>query len=85
MVNGFYQSYTYGGGWVYLRAGEVWKYGETIHGDTRYSNAWLEDHNLEKKTQAVGPQREMKKIEIIKIYKYYLRHRHLPPGNKIFR
>lgn len=83
--DGFYISYTYGGGQVYLRKGDVWKYGETVHGNTRYSKAWLDRMLLEKITQNKGPQREMKIQEKKKIYEYFLKNGHLPPGNKLFR
>lgn len=84
-ADGYYISYTYGGGLVYLKTGDVWKYGETTQGNTRYSQAWKDKHNVEMITQKVGPQREMKIEEKRKIYQYFIEKGHLPPGNKIFR
>ena len=70
---------------MYLKTGDVWKYGETTQGNTRYSQAWKDKHNVEMITQKVGPQREMKIEEKRKIYQYFIEKGHLPPGNKIFR
>ena len=83
--SGYYPSYSYGNGVVYLQVGEVWKYGETTHINTRYSDAWLKENNLTKLIQAVGTQRQMKIEEKRKIYGYFMKYHHLPPGNKIFR
>lgn len=83
--SGYYPSYTYGKGSVFLNAGDVWKYGETIHPDSRYSQLWLKSNRLDKIIQAKGTQRQMKIEEKIKIYDYFCKNGHLPPGNKIFR
>ena len=82
---GYYVSYTYGNGLVFLNSGDVWKYGETTHTDTRYSQKWLIEHNLKMEREYVGSQRECKIQEKIKIYRYFFSNGHLPPGNKIFR
>lgn len=82
---GYYTSYTYGGGIVFLNTGDVWKYGETTHTDTRYSQEWRIAHGLKMDIEYVGSQRECKIQEKIKIYRYFFSNGHLPPGNKIFR
>lgn len=61
------------------------KYGETIHADTRYSQQWLDEYKLTRTDEYVGSQRDCKIMEKIKIYNYFYRYGHLPPGNKIFR
>lgn len=33
-------------GEVYLKADDVWKYGETINPGSRYNQSWLESNNL---------------------------------------
>lgn len=67
-----------------MKAGQVWKIGESLHPADRYS-----DHSYESrffmdriyygtKTQILIKEKE-------ELLKYYLQHGHLPPGNKIFK
>ena len=76
---------------VYLRAGDIWKIGETTQFSNsgmqkRYSQKWLKSNNLKYKTVMRSPNSSAKKsfqnIEANKIKKYKLRRGKLPPGNK---
>ena len=51
----------------------------------RYSSSWLTDQNLEFIPAIEGTQGKIKIAEKQALYTYYFRHRHLPPGNRIFR
>ena len=76
------------GGEVYMNAGEVWKYGETTLNppESRYrGKEELRSMNLIMYYEASGTQKQMKRAEKIKLYDYFLKNGHLPPGNKIFR
>ncbi|MCQ2134836.1 MAG: hypothetical protein MJY88_07695 [Bacteroidales bacterium] len=75
-------------GMVFLRAGEVWKYGETTMypPEKRYGGQqWFKDMNLEMYKDYYGNQKQIKIAEKHKLYKYFLTYGHLPPGNAIFR
>ena len=76
------------GGKTTLKAGEVWKYGETTQQppENRYGGKRkLEERNLKMVTESSGSQKQMKIEEKRKLYSYFLKHGHLPPGNSIFR
>jgi len=73
---------------VYLNAGDVWKYGETTSGMTRYSQRELDNMIPGGTTMQpiyFGNQVEIKIQEKIMIYGYFFLNETLPPGNKIFR
>lgn len=72
-------------GSMYLNAGEVWKYGETINPATRYDQSFLNGVGVQQENQFYGNQIQIKVAEKTKIYSYFVTHGHLPPGNKIFR
>lgn len=75
------------GGNVYLRKGEVWKYGQTSNSSTRYpdKNIDLNKLGLDKVEEFIGTKEECLIVEKLKIYGYYIDNGCLPPGNKIFR
>jgi hypothetical protein len=85
--DGFYDVMTWGSkaptGRIYLREGEIWKVGETINPNSRYSATWLEARDLEYKRIMAGPAKSgMLTWERLKIGKYFKRWGKLPPGNK---
>jgi hypothetical protein len=73
------------GGTMNLSAGDVWKYGETTNPSSRYSQSQLNSLGLEQTIEFTGTQLEIKIMEKTKIYGYFIKNGHLPPGNKIFR
>jgi hypothetical protein len=73
------------GGFVSLNIGDVWKYGETLYPNTRYSQEYLKTMKLVRVDEFFGNQRAIKIVEKAKIYTYFLQNGHLPPGNSIFR
>ncbi|MCM1079020.1 MAG: hypothetical protein NC344_04775 [Bacteroidales bacterium] len=72
-------------GRTYLHAGDVWKYGETIQGEKRYTNKFYETNSVKMVPLHYGNQMEIKVMEKMYIYGYVFKHGELPPGNKIFR
>ena len=85
--NGFYDEMEWGFkkpvGQVYLKKGEVWKVGETINPNRRYTYKWLKDKNLAYKRIMAAPAKGNLQIwERLKIGKYFKRRGKLPPGNK---
>ncbi len=70
-------------GYTHLNVGDVWKYGETSKGFSRYSG--LAESNLVMIPIFYGTIPEIKVQEKIMIYSYALINGKLPPGNKIFR
>lgn len=83
-VDGFYPNVR--GGTTLLKAGEIWKYGETTT-DNRYSEAELArtGPGVFLVPEFFGNQVEIKVAEKTKIYGYAIFYGTLPPGNKIFR
>ncbi len=73
------------GGTVHLNAGDVWKYGQTVNGAKRYSQAYLEEKKLRMQPIYWGNQMEILIHEKYMIYGYTIKYGTLPPGNKIFR
>lgn len=81
------------GGVVELKAGDVWKYGETTQLSTdladlkqyRYSGASLLKSNLDFVVEHVGTQATAKYMEAIKLNGYVMFNGQLPPGNKTTR
>lgn len=75
------------GGTTYLNVGDVWKYGETIRGNSRYpdSKIDLERDHLTMVPIYYGNQTAIKIQEKIMIYGYFFMHGERPAGNPIFR
>lgn len=76
------------GNMVSLNAGDVWKYGETTSGMSRYSQNELNNMvpgGVYLDPIFFGNQMEIKVQEKIMIYWYTIFNGSLPPGNKIFR
>jgi hypothetical protein len=84
--NGDYPDVTTGGE-MYLKANDVWKYGETTNPGSRYSAAeYATGAGLEMQKEA-GPcgQFMCKAIEKGFILEYYIINGRKPPGNSYFR
>ena len=75
------------GGTTMLNKGDVWKYGQTTKGLSRYPDARinLERDGLEMIPIFPGNQVEILIQEKIMIYGYFFEHGRRPPGNPIFR
>ena len=69
---------------VYLKEGEVWKYGETTQGEKRYKKDSYEK-NFHMLPIFYGSKTEILIHEKKMSIEYYYIHRELPPGNKIFK
>ncbi|WP_082340882.1 RHS repeat-associated core domain-containing protein [Pseudomonas sp. MIACH] len=70
-------------GKVFLKKGEVWKVGETVNPNRRYTQKWLKANNLAYKRVMAAPTKGNMQIwERLKIGKYFKRRGKLPPGNK---
>ncbi|NWB57952.1 MULTISPECIES: RHS repeat-associated core domain-containing protein [unclassified Pseudomonas] len=85
--DGFYDEMAWGHkkpiGQVYLKKGEVWKVGETVNPNRRYTQKWLKSKNLAYKRVMAAPTKgNMQVWERLKIGKYFKRRGKLPPGNK---
>jgi hypothetical protein len=68
--------------------GDVWKYGETSSKNERYSDLYKDnigDGGVHENPIFYGNQVQIKVAEKEALYRYFLLHGHLPPGNKIFR
>ena len=70
---------------VYMKKGEVWKYGETIQGKERYGKESYEAMNFDMKPLFYGSKTDILIQEKIMLYWYYSEHGQLPPGNKRFQ
>lgn len=91
--SGFYPCHNCGADTlIFLRAGEVWKYGITIQGEKgRYPNTWITALGLRYRVQYRGSIQDCLQQETLKIYQYALlpenTRRKLPlvrpPGNKL--
>lgn len=76
------------GNQIFLNAGDIWKYGETSKGNSRYSRSTLDNMvpgGVTLHAIFLGNQTEIKVQEKIMIYWYAIQNGNLPPGNKIFR
>ena len=90
--SGFYPCYNCGADTlIFLRAGEVWKYGITIRGKKgRYPNTWITALGLRYRVQYRGSIQACLRQETLKIYQYALLPENTiravplirPPGNK---
>jgi hypothetical protein len=83
--SGIYSCYTCGTGTISLGVGDVWKFGETTNPAGRYSQSELNGLGVRQVNEFYGNQVQIKVVEKMKIYNYFLQNGHLPPGNKIFR
>ncbi len=72
-------------GYTHLNKGDVWKYGETTKGFSRYTLSELARGRLKMVPIFYGTVAQIKVQEKIMIYGYALMHGHRPPGNKIWR
>jgi RHS repeat-associated protein len=79
-----YTCYKCATGTMNLAIGDVWKYGQTSLAN-RYSQNDLTNSNLVQDDEFFGNQVQIKVMEKVKIYSYFITNGHLPPGNKIFR
>jgi RHS repeat-associated protein len=69
-------------GEVFLKKGNVWKYGETINPSSRYTQKFLKQNNLRYFTEATGPKHEMFQLQNLEIVNFRKTYGFLPPGNK---
>lgn len=91
--SGLYPCYSCGADTlIFLRAGEVWKYGITIQGEKgRYPNTWITAMGLSYRVQYRGSIQACLRQETLKIYQYALLPENTqravplirPPGNKV--
>lgn len=65
---------------------DIWKYGETTQDppENRYGGS-NKKMGLQMFTEKSRTQKQMKIEEKKAPYRYYSEHKHLPPGNSIFR
>ncbi|SEV91097.1 RHS repeat-associated core domain-containing protein [Chitinophaga sp. YR573] len=70
---------------VLLKAGDVWKYGETTDPKNRYDDAYLQQEGVRIVPLFSGNQVQLKAMEKFLIYGYYFQTGQLPPANKMFR
>lgn len=70
---------------VYMKQGDVWKYGETIQGKGRYNSNSYEATNFEMQPIFYGTKTEILIQEKIMLYWYFFQNGQLPPGNKRFQ
>lgn len=70
---------------VWLKAGDVWKYGTTRHPKTRYPFSFYERWGLIYDRQFTGPLAEALASELDRILLYEAEFGIKPPGNKIRR
>ncbi|SFD98678.1 RHS repeat-associated core domain-containing protein [Chitinophaga sp. CF118] len=72
-------------GKVPLKAGDIWKYGETTDPANRYDEAVLRREGVYMQILGTGTQLQIKAMEKFLLYGYYYQHGILPPANKMFR
>ncbi len=95
--SGNFPSYN-SGGVIFLKEGEVWKYGKTIHGESGRYSSGLPYPNLEFRVELLGTEMQCLVMEKIKIYSYLTLPENIkrakitktppllrPPGNRIDR
>ncbi|WMN60799.1 hypothetical protein NI389_05160 [Pseudoalteromonas xiamenensis] len=83
--DGVYPCFNCSSGVTNLKAGDVWKFGETTNPTSRYSPTFLRTNNLRQVNEFHGNRVQIKVVEKMKIYNHALINFSLPPGNKIFR
>ena len=67
-----------------MKKGQVWKIGESLHPERRYSKNSYEGKFLMKRIY-YGTKTQILIKEKQELLKYYLQHGQLPPGNKMFK
>ena len=70
---------------IYMKQGDVWKYGETTQGKKRYNSSSYEAAYFEMHPLFYGTKTEILIQEKIMLYWYYFQNGQLPPGNKRFQ
>ena len=70
---------------IWLNPGDVWKYGQTMHPATRYSQTFLRQWNLRYQTQFIGTRQQALSAEQQQLLRYVTNFGDLPPGNKIMK
>jgi hypothetical protein len=70
-------------GFTYLRAGDVWKYGESVKGQKRYWQPFYDAMGVYYWPEYSGTKTQCEIMERMKIYNYEYVHGRLPPGNLI--
>ncbi|MBQ9538806.1 MAG: hypothetical protein IJU95_06005 [Treponema sp.] len=65
-------------GTVYMKKGDVWKYGQTHIPKERYTQGYLLSIGVKKVTEFIGLPEEVLIVEKLKLYGYYMEHGHLP-------
>lgn len=83
--DGYYLNVRTGKKDFYMKAGEVWKYGESHDPRHRYEKGSYEDSL---KMYIYEPKRSRTENLIHEktlLLEYYMQHGHLPPGNRIFK
>ena len=71
---------------IFLKEGEVWKFGQTINPATRYSGKFLKDNGLAFSADGSSTSlRQALDVEKQTIMRYETQFGRLPPGNKIRR
>ena len=70
---------------VYMKQGDVWKYGETTQGEKRYNKDSYERNHFVMQKLFYGTKTEILIQEKIMLYWYFFEHGQLPPGNKRFQ
>lgn len=83
--SGFYPNLQDNGSLIYLNENEVWKIGESMYGINRYTSSFYEKYNVRYVPRSTGTKTQMQIKEKEMLTEYYLKHGHLPPGNRIFR
>ena len=97
--DGYRACYSYPNGpkTIFLRAGEVWKYGETCDFESRRKDPEYDINQVELAPQNYGTKDYCFKVQLDSIYLYKKHHENLmglkrigiwlkrPPGNKIYR
>jgi len=72
-------------GSIFLKAGEVWKYGKTINPTSRYTQRFLISTGLYFKAELMGSEQFVLSTERKWILRYLNRFGKLPPGNKAIK
>ena len=75
------------GGKVHLKAGDTWKIGETINGESRYGQKFLDEHKVRmvQRSQIMTDKYQLWIEEKRQLIEYASKNGCLPPGNKIFK
>lgn len=82
--NGYYNDVRLGNNAVYLEKSEIWKIGQTTHEDKRYGKQSYEMNHFQMVPVYRGNTTQLLIEEKRRLYDYYRKYKHLPPGNKRF-